>query len=164
MQKKYSGSKIIEVMMGQCVVERAPCILVSGGIGSCIIVALYDSKLKQGCLAHIMLCDSHGAMNSSDYCGQKGLESMLHRLLHMGSRFEDIVAKVAGGAKMFLYDNDDIVPIGRQNVNRIKDLLKNEGIPLAGEDTGGCHSRSVEFDLSSGLMFVKKIGDKEMVV
>jgi chemotaxis protein CheD len=64
----------IEVHMGDIAVAEGPDNLVTSGIGSCLIVTLYDAKRQIGALAHAMLpsspmqntkCDAHSASDSS---------------------------------------------------------------------------------------------------
>lgn len=54
--------------------------------------------------------------------------------------------------------------IGKQIVERVMDVLKREGIPVAGRDTGGRHGRNVEFHLDSGRVVVTAFGmeDREI--
>ena len=77
---------------------------------------------------------------------------------------QNMVAKLVGGAKMFLSDDDSNPSIGEQNITSAKRILEQKRIPLTGENTGGNYGRSVEFDLDSGKVIVKAIGreDKEI--
>ena len=50
--------EVIQVGMGEYAIDCAPGQLVTLGLGSCIGVCMYDSRLKLGALAHIMLADS----------------------------------------------------------------------------------------------------------
>ena len=45
----------INVGIGDLTVSKAPFILETRGLGSCVGVTLYDNKKKIGALAHIML-------------------------------------------------------------------------------------------------------------
>ena len=45
----------IEVHMGNIVVTEGPDNLVTSGVGSCLIITLYDPKNQIGALAHTML-------------------------------------------------------------------------------------------------------------
>jgi chemotaxis protein CheD len=76
----------------------------------------------------------------------------------------DVVAKIAGGAKMFADGEHYEKSIGGRNVKSIKQLLKGERIPVVGEDTGGSHGRSVDFHLDSGRVIISTIVgmDKEI--
>lgn len=164
MQEKDLELKRVEITMGEGVVESAPCILLSSGIGSCVVVALYDMRKKIGGIAHIMLGDSGSMKNNITpyWCADTAIETLLGELLNKGTDMEYIAAKIAGGAQMF--EKNGILSIGKENVKSVKHILRKKGIPLDGEDTGGRHGRSVELHLDSGTMFVKAIGKKDRVI
>ena len=50
--------QIIKVGMADLNIAKAPGILTTLGLGSCVAIALYDRKQKIGGLAHIMLPSS----------------------------------------------------------------------------------------------------------
>ena len=61
-----SEAKIIKVGMADLKVAKAPDILTTLGLGSCVGIALYDNVAKIGGLAHIMLPDSTQIKNNSN--------------------------------------------------------------------------------------------------
>src|SRR5437016_4889802 len=156
----------IVVEMGNGIVARAPYILLSSGLGSCVVVTLYDTPRRIGGLAHIMLpCSTHSnGLRSSFRCADTAIPTLLEKLRSKGGVVRDIVAKMVGGARMFPYYDQGCAGIGEQNIVSIGHILKREGIPLAGRDIGGNHGRSVEFHLESGRLIVRVIGkhDKEL--
>ena len=175
--------------MGEGIIAEAPRVIVSQGIGSCVVVALYDTKLKVGGLAHIALPDSR--MRSAG-CGEQGgrsgggaellqkttgttgtvlsyqcadtaIAALLEGLGNRGSSRSNIVARMAGGARMFPSYSDTSTGIGEQNIVSIMRLLEKEHIPIMGLDVGGNHGRNVEFCLDSGRIIVTALEkeDKE---
>ncbi len=70
----------------------------------------------------------------------------------LGSQRFNIEAKLAGGANMFGFSS---LNIGRDNIESARKKLKEEGIKLIGESTGGSVGRSVEFSVSTGIVTVK---------
>lgn len=178
----------IQVAMGEGVVASAPYIVLSSGLGSCVAVILYDARRKIGGLAHIMLpaqlrnveCgmwNEQSAMRGSAVRNPKLVLSpvevspfrfadtaivvLLERLRSRGAVQRDIVAKMVGGARMFSYYEDPNTGIGAQNIASVRHILRGERIALIGEDTGGHHGRSVEFNLDSGRVIVTAIGKQE---
>jgi len=150
----------IEVGMGKGMVARAPCVLCCSGVGSCAVLALYDNELRLGGLAHIMLPDS-GKLNGylPPYrCADTALALLMKELRTMKASPRHIVAKLAGGARMFASDKNPGPSIGEQNTASIKQILKRDLIPLAGESTGGSQGRTIEFHLNSGMVAVKATG------
>ncbi len=145
--------------MGEGVVASGSQIVMSVGIGSCVVVALYHAERRMGGLAHIMLPDSHEVHSSCPayHCADTALAALLKRLRDKGVEATGLVAKMAGGAKMFSsYDNGS-AGMGVQNIQSIKQILYQEKIPLVGFDVGGHHGRSVEFHLASGQMVVRTL-------
>lgn len=153
----------IEVKMGNsAVTRRSSDNLTASGIGSCLVITLYDPKRKVGALAHAMLPSNsparderQGAMDKrrdAMYVGV-AIDEMLKKIKAFGAKREDLEAKLIGGANMFAAFKSDI---GKQNVLSAKEKLKKEGIKLVGEAVGGSIGRSVEFCVASGIVTVKK--------
>ena len=156
----------IKVGMGEGVVTNAPRIISSTGIGSCVVVTLYDSQKQTGGLAHIMLPDS-GIVNGQRppyHCADTAITALLRRLQGNGALRENLAAKMIGGARMFAGNNGSSPGIGKRNIASIRQILVREKLPLIGEDTGGGYGRSVEFNLDSGRVIVRAIGreDREL--
>jgi len=152
----------IELGMGRGAVTRAPHIIVSFGLGSCVAVTLYDTKRKIGGMAHIMLPDSASTngRRASYQCADTAIATLVRELRANGAVLLDMVAKLVGGARMFADYEDSSEGIGEQNIKSVKHILKREQIPLIGEDSGGHNGRTVEFCLDSGKLVVKTIGKK----
>ena len=150
----------IEVSMGEGAVSQAPHVISSVGLGSCVVVTLYDARRRIGGFAHIMLPETnnfngrhHGAYQYAD----TAIQRLVDELQSMGVDRRDVVAKITGGARMFTDDGESITAIGDQNIRSVLQSLESERIPLVGEDVGGQHGRSVEFRLDSGRLIVKSI-------
>jgi chemotaxis protein CheD len=152
----------ILVGMGEGVVARGPQVVLSLGIGSCVVVTLYDAERRVGGLAHIMLPDSASVQGSRSpfHCADTAIAALLEGL-GPEARSSGLAAKIVGGARMFSsYDNDG-AGIGAENVRRIKEILEWEDIPLVGWDVAGHHGRTVEFHLTSGRIVVRALGKAE---
>jgi len=119
---------------------------------------LYDVSTRTTGLAHIMLPDSK-KVNVGGKPGKYvdvAITAMLSRMLALGINKVNIVAKIAGGACMFSgLSVSDFMNIGLRNVSAIKTVLKELGIKLVAEDTGGSYGRTVEFHTDSGKLVVK---------
>lgn len=168
--------KQVSVGVAEYHVTHNPHVLVCFGLGSCVGVALYDRKKRIGGLAHVMLPDSKAISRrgSPGKFADTAVQSMVREMEKLGSRRKDIVAKIAGGACMFHIPgaiNPKNVPgpclgmqIGERNVEAVKKALKELGIPLVAEDTGGDHGRTMRFRVSDGKVTVSSIrhGIKEL--
>ena len=153
----------IEVKMGDIAVAKNSDSLVVSGIGSCVVIALYEPKLKIGAAAHAMLPPNSKAQNHSSTSSEAGetvdtryvdiaIDELLKIMETQGARKGDLEAKLVGGANMFSAFMSDI---GKENVTGAKEKLKKEGIKLVGESVGGTQGRSAEFSASSGIVTVK---------
>lgn len=156
-------SSIIPVGMSQIKTAKSPEQLAVYGIGSCIILSVYDAVRKIGGLAHIMLPDSAGmdpsAINPVKFA-DTAVPTLIDAVLEQGALRASLEAKMFGGSEMFPPTEDYTNTIGRDNTKAVKDALKKHQINLVGEDTGGTHGRSIEFDLSNGKAKVYIVGEK----
>ncbi len=147
---------MLEIGVGELAVAQHPRYLMTPALGSCVGLCLWDSALKQGGLAHIMLptmLDS--ASPGSERRFASFAVSELVRLLHdAGSPRRRLVAKMAGGATMFRADGV-MAHIGERNVAEVRRQLGLLNIPLIAEDTGERHARTVELRLDTGEMVVR---------
>jgi chemotaxis receptor (MCP) glutamine deamidase CheD len=209
----------IMIIVGEGVVRKAPVVFSSVGLGSCVVVTLYDTKRCIGGLAHIMVpgnrrrttvplsaergqetieekrtkgiryeiplpevtsivlssrggnffsdpakAGDHTSLNEVYHYADTAIVALLKEMTNKGASLPDMVAKIAGGAKMFADGEPYEKSIGGRNVKSIKQLLKKERIPVVGEDTGASHGRNVDFYLDSGRVSISTIGgmDKEI--
>jgi len=75
------------------------------------------------------------------------------------------VAKIAGGAQMFAFANaTDVMRVGARNAEASKKMLKELGIRLIAEDTGGTYGRTVSINLENGDYIVKTVNKGEAVI
>lgn len=160
------SKNIIEISVGRGAVASHPYILTSAGIGSCVVVALYDIRHKSGGMAHIMFPE-HPRSDNQNNCvyayADTAIEKLLLEMQHRSVELPNIVAKFAGGARMFSY-TDYEMSIGEQNVAKVREVLGMLGIGVLGEDTGGSYGRSIKFYLNTGKMVVKTLGKGERVI
>ncbi|MBU1109759.1 MAG: chemotaxis protein CheD [Candidatus Riflebacteria bacterium] len=157
-------SVVIPVGMGELKVARSPETLVVYGIGSCIIVSLYDTKSKVGGIAHIMLPDSSGIakerLNPNKFA-DTAIPALYDAIKGESGVFKaNLHAKIIGGSEMFPPTEDYENNIGRDNTAAVKIALKKMGFPLIAEDTGGKRGRSIEFVLESGLIMLSILGEE----
>ena len=120
-------SEVIKVGMADLNLCRDPDIITTLGLGSCIGIALYDPSTKIGGLAHIMLPDSTKMRNNSNIAkfADTGIEELLNRMIKAGAVKSRLVAKIAGGAKMFEVSGlSDIGNVGQRNAEASRAKLK----------------------------------------
>ena len=152
---------IIKVGMADLSIAKEPDVLTTLGLGSCVGIALYDSSIKLGGLAHIMLPDSTQIKNNSNKAkfADTAIELLLEQMVSKGARKNRIVAKIAGGAHMFDFKNmDDLMRIGTRNVTAVSQILKDISIPIIAQDTGDNYGRTIELHTLTGTLRVRTIG------
>ncbi len=152
---------VIKVGMADLKTAKAPDTLTTLGLGSCIGIALWDSTTKIGGLAHIMLPDSTKIRNNSNIAkfADTGIVELVRQMEALGVPRRRMVAKIAGGAKMFeVAGTTSVGNIGEKNAIASKKTLQELGIPILAEDTGLNYGRTVELDCSNGDYIIKAVG------
>ena len=159
-------SEIIKVGMADLKICKAPDGLTTLGLGSCVGVAVRDPVTKIGGLAHVMLPDSTKINNNTNVYkfADTGIDELIRQLVKEGANKSRLVAKIAGGAQMFAFQNkSDMVRGGEQNVEASKAKLKALGIPILAEDTGLNFGRTVIFYPGDGSFVIRAVGKDEKV-
>jgi len=157
----------IEVNMSDMKIARAPDLLVTRGLGSCLGIALYDPTKKIGAIAHPMLPDIDKAKNKSNPARfvNSVINKMLEELRKEGCLKKNLVAKLFGGAHMFSFiSQDSILNVGEKNIEMAKSVFQQHGIKITAEELRGNIGRTIVLDLQTGKVRVKTIsaGEKEV--
>jgi chemotaxis protein CheD len=150
-----------EVLIGEIVVTDEQDDLTATGVGSCLVITVYDAGNRIGALAHAMLPRSGGRSQPSRPISEnkrdtkyveEAIDEILEKMQDMGTNRSNLESKLIGGANMFgVYEPD----IGMENVVSAREKLKREGIKIVGEAVGGSQGRSVEFSIETGIVTVK---------
>lgn len=142
--------------------------LVTLGLGSCVVIAIYDSVSQQGSLAHIMLPhEAFGRRREGENMlkyADVAIPEAVRLLEERGCTRSALSAKIAGGSRMFELSKDTQGDIGQRNVKAVREILANLDIPLVASDTGGNQGRSVEFSLESGKLQVRTVYGPEKII
>lgn len=157
----------IKVGMADLNLAKAPHLLTTLGLGSCVGITLYDKINKIAGLAHIMLPSSKEIKNNENKAkfADTGIEELVQSMLKIGANKNNLVAKIAGGSQMFNFNsNNDMLKIGERNVIATKSKLKELNIKIVSEDTGGNFGRTIILDSTDGSLYVKTIGHGEKTI
>jgi chemotaxis protein CheD len=147
---------IIEVKMNEMKTAGENVVMSSNGIGSCVVITLYDPFLKVGAMAHPMLPIYGGAFDENPlHYVDSAIDAMLDVMEGRGALRKRIEAKVVGGANMFKVYDKGSESVGASNIESAMKKLKYEDIRVAANDTGGNVGRVVFFDINSGIVEVK---------
>lgn len=152
-------------------------VMASFGLGSCVAIAMFEPYKKVGGLAHVMLPESRGKERERNPAkfADTAVRLLVDELVRRGARLRNIRCKIVGGSQMFEIlgssgrgdgseENSKPKNIGARNVEAVKQALKEMGVPLIGEDTGGNYGRTVRFNTSTGEVEVSSINHGRTVI
>ena len=156
----------LRVKVADYAVGKAPIVISTIGLGSCVAIAIYDRLTRIGGMAHVLL-PSEGLSRDKDNRAKfpgTAVPLLLEEMRKLGAR-GPYTAKIAGGSSMF----GALIPsgginMGERNVVSSRQALTDAGIPLAAQDVGGDYGRSVFFHLEDGRVLVRslKSGDRAL--
>jgi len=173
------GPKMVDniqvVHIGGVVVSRNPDdILVSYGLGSCVVVCLYDPMAKVGGMLHALLPtfpnNSRRSGSPAKYVDQ-GVPLLVESMLAQGARRIWMKSRLCGGAQMLHAQALITKPgpngrlnVGQRNVQAAEAALRAAGIRLHAQATGGSAGRTIRLYLADGRVTVKTLGKGEQVL
>ncbi len=160
-------SEIIKVGMADLKVCKSPDGVTTLGLGSCVGIAIRDPGTGIGGLAHIMLPDSTAIRDNSNIpkFADTGIEELVRQIVAAGGARSRLVAKIAGGAQMFAFQNkSSMVRVGDRNVEAVKAKLLEMRIPILASDTGENYGRTVIFYPETGDFIIRAVGKPEKVI
>jgi chemotaxis protein CheD len=152
----HSSEHALVVGVGEIGIAEHPSVLVTQALGSCVGVTLWDPIRRAGGMAHIML-PSHVEVHKDGHqfrFATSAIPRLVDLLADAGSPKSRLLAKIAGGAAMFGGESG-LPGIGTRNVTEVRRQLREAGIPLRGDDTGGSHARTIELHLDTGILLVR---------
>lgn len=158
-------SEIIQVVMADMKIANAPSKLVTLGLGSCIGICAYDSQVKVGGLAHIMLPTSQMATDQKinrDKFADTAVPKLIDQMEQTGAARGRLVIKIVGGAHMFSVNNDSILNIGARNIVAVEEAFRKLGLEIQAKSVGGNVGKSVTLDLDNGTVKIKAINIGEV--
>jgi len=152
---------VVKVGMADLKIGRHPCMITTLGLGSCVGISIFDRKTKISGMAHIMLPSSKQARDSTNIAkfADTGIIDLVNRMLQIGANRPTLVAKLAGGAQMFAFNEvSEVLRIGDRNVEASKQMLALIRIPVLSEDVGSNYGRTIELYSADGSVLIKTIG------
>lgn len=146
-------------------IARGEGMLITYALGSCIGICLYDPQVRVAALVHVMLpLNMEAGRRSPLKYADTGICEALRQMEMQGACHSRIVAKIAGGARMFNMNNGgSLSNIGQRNIESTHAILRREGIRLLREDVGGSVARTLLFDAATGQACVRSYGKPELI-
>jgi chemotaxis protein CheD len=127
--------------------------LISCMLGSCVEVCLWDRKLRTGGAVHYLLPGEIGLPSKNS--GVQGIGDLAAAMQRLGSKTDNVVAKVFGGACML--EELRGAHVGDRNVHIARAKLSELRIPILMEHVGGERGRRVRFLSDTGETTVEVI-------
>ncbi|TXL67704.1 chemotaxis protein CheD [Cerasibacillus terrae] len=160
--------KVVKVGIADLNIAKAPNTIRTSGLGSCVGAVIFDKTKKIAGLAHIMLPDSKQVsrkeINEYKYA-DTAITILVEKLLHKGARMHALQAKIAGGAQMFQFANgNDMMKIGRRNIDATKKILAYYKIPIISSDVGGNSGRTIEFEPETSMLKIRTVNKGETFI
>jgi chemotaxis protein CheD len=124
-------------------------------LGSCVAICLYDQILKIGGMNHFMLPLWDGREQQTPKYGDIAVEMLIDKMIDMGSRQENIVAKVFGGGHQ--HNRNEILTIGKRNSELATQAMRKHHIRIVASSLGGINGRKIIFNTFTGVVLMKYI-------
>ena len=134
--------------------------LVTYSLGSCIGVAIWDSKVRVGGMLHYMLPESslsaEKAKANPAMFADTGIPALFRATYALGAGKQSLIVRIAGGSQ--LLDDNGTFNIGKRNYIMLRKIFWKNGVLIEAEDVGGSLSRTVRLDVGSGRFTIKSRG------
>jgi len=131
-------------------------------LGSCVSVCLYDPVLKTGGINHYMLPFWNGQGLASPKYGNIAIVRLIEKMISLGSRQPNLVAKVFGGANIFESELEHF-QIGERNIVVAERTLGEYNIRITGSSVGGNLGRKIQFHSQTGEVRQRMISKQKCV-
>lgn len=141
--------------------------LVSLGLGSCVAICLHDPVAQVAGMAHILLPNKSLSRTTDNPAKfpQSAVPLLVERMVALGADRARLTARLVGGASMFgNLTPSGAVQMGERNVVASRQVLKDEGIKVSREATGGTIGRSVRLQANDGSLWVRTLVKGEQPV
>jgi chemotaxis protein CheD len=141
--------------------ERGDGVLVTLGLGSCVAIMLHDPQTRTGAMAHVLLPSTSLARDLTNRAKfpETAVPLLIERLKALGADPRRLVAKLAGGARMFSQlVTPGTMQMGERNVLASRSALRAASIPVIRESVGGDRGRSVRFYVKDGRVEIRSVG------
>lgn len=154
------------VLVGEMVASADPDdVLVVYGVGSCVVICLYDPRVKVGGMLHALLPAPPRNDGRTAYPTKfvdQGVPLLVNTLVALGAKPGRLRAQLCGGAQMVTTPGfNDWLNIGQRNVLAAKTALRAAGLKVLAQATGGHRGRTVKLYLANGRVTMRMLGQEE---
>jgi len=129
-------------------------------LGSCVMVTLFNRKLKLGGMNHFVLPNAPANSPPNFRYGDHSIEAMLRAMQRYDKNLSHVSAMIFGGGNVVGHLSSG-AGIGHNNVAMAREKLAAYGIPVTREDTGGKNGRKLRYCNWNNEVVVHKIEKSE---
>ena len=136
--------------------------VVTHALGSCLGLVVFDPAAKVGGLLHAMLplssINPEKARDNPAMFVDTGVPLLFTALFEKGAMKSRLTVKAAGCGNPM--GKNEMFKIGERNYTVLKKLLWKNNILLKAENVGGTASRTIHFEVDTGLVLLSCSGSK----
>lgn len=151
-QTEIRRKGVIFVATGEVWATSQKIILRADGIGSCVVLAVYDIRENIGAVAHIMLPgkspDERSGYNTK--YAQDAIKDMLFKMRRLGCAGKCLEACMVGGGNVLKDKKDTLCGSILYSVGNI---LRDEGFKVVATAVGGTIRRSAFLDIEDRAVY-----------
>ncbi len=124
-------------------------------LGSCVAVCLWDRVQRVGGINHFILPYRRQDRPSSRF-GDVAIARLVEEMERLGCNLGTMRAKVFGGAAVLPFASGGD-PVGEQNTRMAMECLRERGIPVIAQRTGGRTGLLIRLFTESGDVLVRRV-------
>lgn len=159
-------SSEVNVGISDMKIVNIPKGLISYALGSCVGICVIDKSAQIAGMVHIMLpYNNNSDITNVFKYADTGITEMIKQMEQLGGRRLRMIAKIAGGARMFeIKSSSSIGNIGERNIAATRETLQKLKIKLFAEDVGENYGRTIIFDSNTGKLSIKSFGKNLKII
>jgi chemotaxis protein CheD len=141
-------------------------VIITHALGSCLGVVVYDPYARVGALLHAQLplaqLNPDLARQAPGRFVDLGIPSLFQAAINLGADRRRLRVTVAGAANMVATTND-LFNIASRNLTVMRKIFWQQGVLVAGEDTGGTSPRTMSLLLDTGETLIETQGRRHLL-
>ncbi|GEM_PF-306439 len=160
LEEATAPAPVVTLSPGKLLVTNRP-VIVSTILGSCVAICLHNERLQAAAICHSILPKQAkpsvpGNFPYVDTAVAHMLDSLRQRF---GLSPRDLTTKLFGGACVLapIYEGLDDMAIGQRNIMAARESLRQLGLRLAVEKTGGTTGYKIFFNTATGEVFLRAL-------
>ena len=150
------------VASGNYVIGKNQKVILEAYLGTCVGVTLCDRKARVGGLIHLLLPEPTGLERpwKAEIYASTGLPIFIQALCEAGANKKRLEACIAGGSLVGPVSRLDLdLDIGGRTTEVVRTILREDGMPINNEETGGFSGCRLSLDLDTLKTSIQPIYD-----